>query len=306
MRIAIIAALLGLAASAAAQSMRPGATFRDCAGCPELSAVPAGEFVMGTPPAEAGRGANEGPQHRVAIRAFALGRTHVTRGEFAEFVHVTGHQMPANCYARTLVSFRNPRAAHERTWRNPGFAQDDTHPVVCVSWADAQAYLRWLSTRGGRTYRLPSEAEWEYAARAGTTTARWWGEATDGACDHANASDLTAGEVTNPNHSPNEAFDCRDGHVHTAPVASFPANLFGLHDMLGNAWQWVADCVNRSYVGAPEDGSAWTAGDCQQRVLRGGGWDNGPRSIRAGNRAWEHAAERSDNFGFRVARELGP
>lgn len=305
MRIAIIATLLGLAAGAAAESIAPGATFRDCAGCPELVAVPAGEFVMGTPAAEAGRNANEGPLHRVNIRAFALGRTHVTRGEFAEFVRAAGHPMPANCYARTLVSFRNPHAAQEGSWLAPGFAQDDRHPAVCVTWADAEAYLRWLSQHSGQQYRLPSEAEFEYAARAGTTTARWWGDGADGACDHVNAADVTAGAVTNPNNFPDTAFDCADGHVHTAPVASFRANPFTLHDMLGNAWQWVADCANRSYDGAPEDGSAWTAGDCQHRMLRGGGWNDRPRTIRAGTRGWTHRDERSDNIGFRVARDIG-
>lgn len=279
----------------------PGAVFRDCAGCPEMVVVPAGSFLMGSPESEPGRHPDEGPQHQVSVRAFAIGRSHVTRGQFGAFVRTTNHQTSGGCYVtptnRDPPWELNPR----RNWQSPGFAQTDQHPAVCISWDDAQAYVRWLSQRTGRAYRLPSEAEYEYAARAGTTAARFWGDAPERACAYANVADLTAAQALNLARTPHHIHLCRDGYVYTAPVARFRANRFGLHDMLGNAWQWVEDCHHDNYVGAPGDGSVWTAGPCEGRVARGGSWRYPPRNVRAGSRLWDSGFRYSIS-GFRVAR----
>jgi formylglycine-generating enzyme required for sulfatase activity len=288
----------------AGHAQAPGARLRDCADCPELVVIPAGSFTMGTPDTEAGRDRGEGPRHAATIAAFAMGRSHVTRGEFAAFVRATGYRMDDGC--ADFQALRNPPWAvnPERSWRTPGFAQTDRHPVVCVSWDDAQAYVQWLSARTAHVYRLPSEAEWEYAARAGSTTARFWGEAPAAACAYANVADLTAAQAFDLTRTPEDLHMCRDGTVHTAPVAHFRPNRFGLADMLGNAWQWMADCYHDDYADAPTDGSAWATGECPGRVLRGGSWDSPPWQVRAGMRTWERTPHRAYQTGFRVARTL--
>ena len=158
---------------------------------------------------------------------------------------------------------------------------------------DAQAYTAWLSRKTGKRYRLLSEAEWEYAARAGTTTANWWGNVESHEHSNYGKDDCCAGLATG-----------RDQWVTTSPVGSFPANAFGLYDMLGNVWQWTGDCQNANYNGAPANGSAWGSGDCGQRVLRGGSWTDGPRYLRSSDRVWNNSSDRDSNDGFRVARTL--
>jgi formylglycine-generating enzyme required for sulfatase activity len=258
--------LLGLALPAAAQT-GGGARLRDCPECPEMTVVPAGRFTMGTPANERGRDEAEGPQHDVSVGAFMLGVHPVTFEEWDACVAAGG------C---------NGYLPDDQDW---GRAR---HPVITASWDDAQSYVRWLSERTGRNYRLPSEAEWEYAARAGTTTVYWWGDEIG--YGHANCTDC-GGQW--------------DGQQ-TQPVGSFPANPFGLHDMLGNVWQWVEDCWNDGYLGAPDDGSAWTIGNCRARVIRGGGWDNNQFSLRSGGRLWAFSGQRSIDIGFRVARAVDP
>ena len=141
-----------------------------------------------------------------------------------------------------------------------------------MSWEDAQEYVRWLSREAGEAYRLLSEAEWEYVARAGTTTARYWGESESGQCRYANGWDQVA---SGESETERQAADCSDGYTVMAPVGVYEANAFGLYDVLGNVWEWTQDCRNDSYSGAPVDGSAWRSGDCSERVLRGGSWFNG-------------------------------
>ena len=243
---------------------------RDCPQCPEMVRIPSGSFLMGSPPGETDRDSDEGPQHQVTIGyAFSLGKYEVTRGEFGAFVQATGHRA-------------------EGDWRNPGFDQTERDPVVNVSWNDAKAYVAWLSRTTGKTYRLPSEAEWEYAARAGTTTARYWGEHHQDACRYANVDDAEHG--------------CRDGYAKTAPVGKFQPNRFGLYDMLGNVWEWTEDCSNGSYAGAPVDGSSWQRGDCSRRVLRGGSLYGSPGLVRAANRIRGATGSHNSVGGFRVAR----
>jgi formylglycine-generating enzyme required for sulfatase activity len=274
------------------QPARPaafGQTFRDCADCPEMMVIPPGEFMMGTSNEEAARedlssnwAAQERPRHKVTVgSAFALGKYPVTRGEYARFAQATGHN-GAGCNGWTGSTFELDGG---KSWRNPGFAQSEQDPVVCVNWDDAKAYLAWLSQTTGKAYRLPSEAEWEYAARAGTATAYWWGD-----------------EIGRNRADCNGCGSQWDGK-RTAPVGSFQANPFGLHDILGNAWQWVEDCWVGNYAGAPSDaGIIPASGDCGRHVQRGGSWTIDPRNVRAGNRLWNLAGFRSNLNGFRAAR----
>lgn len=289
---------------AAAQDRAPGTVFKDCADCPEMVVIPAGRFVMGTAPGEEEREDlsvqyrnRSQPRHGVVVARFSAGKFEVTRGQYRAFAEATGRSSDG-CFVWSRTGFEKDPA---KDWRNPGYAQDDTHPVVCVSWDDAGAYARWLSQKTGRAYRLLTEAEWEYAARAGTTTARFWGDAADRHCGYANAADLTT-QVQVPGASEWEIAGCDDRHAYTAPVGSYRANAFGLHDMLGNVWEWTQDCWNESYSGAPADGSAWVAGDCFLRVVRGGSWEDAPLGLRAAYRVGSPTVIRVYIRGFRVAR----
>jgi len=273
-----------------------GEVFSDCPECPRLVVLPPGEFMQGSPDSEAGRQASEGPAHPVLIEyPFALGQFEVTLAEFGRFAEETGYRMDR---CRSYDGEWNIENASN--WLAPGFAQDEDHPVTCVSWSDAMAYVAWLSQKTGATYRLPSESEWEYAARAGSELSRPWAGDTRLACGSANVADLVA-EDRFPGW---DVHDCADGYVYTAPAGSFRGNSFGLYDTMGNAFEWVADCWRDSYAGASSDGKAWTTGDCNSRVLRGGSWFSMPGFVRSAfrNRFGEH--ERSASFGFRVAREL--
>ena len=272
-----------------------GDRFRDCPECPEMMVLPAGSYRMGSPWYERGRQEDEGPAHEVTIAVpFAIGVYEVTVAEFGRFVEETG-------YSRSSCITYDGGA--DRGWRNPGLRESRRHPVACVSWNDAQAYATWLSRQTGEEYRLPSESEWEYVARAGTRTARPWGEGESGQCRHANGADASAKESYS---LVRVAASCRDGHVRTAWVGSFGANGWGLHDMLGNVWEWTEDCWNDSYAGAPSDGSAWEFGNCARRVLRGGSWFSSPSVLRAAGRYRVSSGVRFDVNGFRVARTLAP
>ena len=280
---------------------RAGDRFRDCPECPEMVVLPAGSYRMGSPSYEQGRQEDEGPVHEVTIAApFAIGVYEVTVAEFGRFVDETGYSAGSSCWTYEDGEVQD-RA--DRGWRNPGFGQGGRHPVTCVSWNDAQAYAGWLSQETGEEYRLPSESEWEYAARAGTSTARPWGEGESGQCRHANGADASAKDRYS---SWSGSVACRDGHVHTAPAGSFAANGWGLHDMLGNVWEWTEDCWNDSYAGAPSDGSVWEYGNCAERVLRGGSWIIRPSYLRAAYRLRDTSGIRYGSSGFRVARTLAP
>ena len=286
---------------------RPGSVFQDCADCPRMVVIPAGEFTMGSPAQESGRGVDEGPQRQVAVALYALGRSEVTVAEFRRFADESGYQTEAERDARAQgcsgfiyadPSAASPGAQAVTSWRSPGLAQADSHPVLCVSWNDARAYAQWLSKKTGRRYRLPSEAEWEYAARAGSVSARYWGDDPVQACRFANVADQSRFQTWGFG----QRHECTDGHYFTAPAGGYSPNRFGLHDMLGNAWEWTEDCWNASYAGAPADGSAWLAGDCAQRVLRGGSWSTVPRFARSATRYRNNADHRDNLTGFRLAR----
>jgi formylglycine-generating enzyme required for sulfatase activity len=248
---------------------------------PETVLVPAGEFTMGSPVGEPGRDANEGPPHGVTIaKPFYVGCYAVTRGQFADFVSSTGYETEAGAWVWTGVEWQiDPQAS----WRNPGFRQDDDHPIVCVNWHDARAYASWLTEITGELYNLPSEAQWEYAARAGATTAFWWG--SDISRKMARCQDKSATEWG------------------TVAVGSFTPNPWGVYNMHGNAWEWCEDVWHTDYFGVPTDGSAWmTGGNVDRRVIRGGSWSVTPNYLRSASRYGDPVGGRISPLGFRIAR----
>jgi formylglycine-generating enzyme required for sulfatase activity len=256
----------------AERALKPGQAFRECAkDCPEMVVVPAGEFMMGSPPTEKRRMPDEVPQHRVTIaRPFAVSKYDVTFNDWDACVSVGGCP-------------REGRAG-DVDWGR------DTRPVIYVSWDDAQQYVAWLSQMTGKPYRLLSDAEFEYAARAGTQTAYPWGD--DIGENNANCVDCGS------------QWTGSAGTWQTAPVGSFAANRFGLHDMVGNVWKWVQDCYHPNYNGAPTDGSTWTGGDCTARVIRGGSWGGGSEHVRPAFRDRSSTNDRNYTLGFRVGRTL--
>ena len=246
--------------TAPSSSTMPGETFRDCAECPEMVVIPAGEFDMGSNDI-----AVEKPIHRVVIgRPIAIGRREITFAEWDQ------------CFAAGACKYR----PDDRGWGR------GDRPVIDVSWDDAKIFLAWLSQKTGRQYRLPTEAEWEYAARAGTASAYWWGR--DAGSGLANCDGCGA----------------PGGGSKTTPAGSFRPNGFGLYDTAGNAAEWVEDCWNDSYRGAPKEGGAWTAGQCGLRVLRGGSFGSKPALIRSAARFRYDQDVRYFANGFRAARDL--
>jgi formylglycine-generating enzyme required for sulfatase activity len=276
--------LLATAASIAHAEGAPGSTFQDCPTCPEMVVVPAGRFMMGSDFEESGH-PDEKPKHEVNIpRNFALSKTEITFDQWDACVAAT------RCNA----------AADDGAGR-AGL------PVFNVDWDDANAFAAWLCDITGKKYRLPTESEWEYAARAGTTTPWFWGPAEDSAgstkaCRFANTHDET-GKDAHPmyvwsNHK------CTDGFGEVAPAGGFEPNPFGLHDILGNLREWVRDCHHGGYEKAPSDGSAWDEAKCEKRIVRGGAWIDGASTSRAAYRHPEDAGYRNYQVGFRLARDL--
>jgi formylglycine-generating enzyme required for sulfatase activity len=272
-----------------------GTAIRDCPECPELVTIPPGSFRMGDLEGTGRR--NESPVHDVRLNVPpAIGRFEVTVGQFDAFVFATGYDTGNQCYV-----FDGRRWVDQpgKNWRDPGYQQSILDPVTCVSWEDAKAYAAWLTQKTGKTYRLPSEAEWEYAARAGTQARYAFNGGPNDLCAYGNGADR--GSVFDWRNN-----DCSDGFSQrTSPAGKFRANGFGLHDMLGNLWEWVEDCSHDQYGGAPADGSAWvTGGDCGRRMLRGGSWDSRPENLRAAFRVGDRGNARYNFLGFRIARDL--
>jgi len=249
---------------------------------PEMVLIPAGSFKMGSTDNDKERDGDEGPQRIVTIRTFMIGKYDVTRGEFAEFVAETGYD-PQGCFTSEENDMR-PRK--NRNWANPGFPQNDSHPVVCVNWLDANVYAKWLKQKTGKNYRLPSEAEWEYAARAGTTTSRYWGDSIG------------------INHAQCDACNNSEENKKTLPVGRFAPNAFGLYDMLGLVWQWVEDCGRENYKSAPIDGTALLEANCTTRAMRGGSWSDNAWLVRSSSRSRSIALARFNYLGFRLAQTL--
>lgn len=277
-----------------------GETFQECARCPEMVVVGPGEFIMGAEGGEPGR--PEGPARLIDIRyPFAVGRYEVTFAEYEQFVRATGHPVSGGCRVWN-GEWVYPEVA---TFRLPGWHRPESRdPVACVSWLDAKAYVAWLNELTGSRYRLLSEAEWEYLARAGTDTPWPWGEKASDGCQVANIYDETGALEFG---FPWEPEDCNDGHGDPAPVGSYPANPFGLHDMIGNVWEWVEDCYRAPYYHLPVNGRAYqVAGDCERRSVRGGGWITRTSRQRTSFRGRDPEATLFSFFGFRVARDLAP
>lgn len=261
-------------------TLRPGQEFDDCnnAGwCPRMIVIPAGSFMMGSPESELRRERNEGPQRRVTIRAFAVGKFEVTFDQWAACVNRGG-------------CARNPNP-DDRGWGR------GTRPVGMVTWSHAQEYVRWLANETRQSYRLLTEAEWEYAARGGTTTPYWWGDNPNDSCANENLFDQSH---QRPDLGP---VQCNDGVMFTAPVGRFRPNPFGLFDILGNVGEWTQDCYVESVEHLPTDGSAAEARNCAFRVYRGGDWMDGGHRARSARR-WRSEVESMGSLGFRVARNL--
>ncbi len=285
----VIARLSGLLKT---QQLKPGNVFRDplteSGFGPEMVVIPAGTFRMGD--IQGTGGDREKPVHEVSVKSFAMGRYPLTVGEFRQFVEATGYKTEAETGGGSYVwKGNNWQQVEDANWRNPSFPQEapqeDNQPVVCISWNDTKAYIDWLTEQTGQEYRLPSEAQWEYAARAGTDTDYWWG-----------------------NKFARNRVNCRGSGrpsqwsgKQTAPVGSFKPNPFGLYDTAGNVWEWCADrWWHDNYKGAPTDGSVWE-GDGSLFVLRGGSWNSGARQVRSAYREKNQQTYGAGNCGVRLA-----
>ena len=255
------------------------ATVKDCEQCPELVIVPAGQFTMGGTAGEEGREDDEAPARVVTIaQPFALGKFEVTFDEWDV------------CVAAGACD----KVADEGWGRG-------RRPVINVNFAQANAYVKWLSTKTGKQYALPSEAQWEYAAQFGATQGTYWGADKARSCEFASVYDVLTREKLKFDW---KSFPCEDRFETTAPAGSYAANSIGLHDMLGNVWEWVADCYRPSYVGAPSNGSAVTAATCDKQLARGGSWNIFPAWVRTGYRYGLQGRLGANNLGFRVMRVM--
>jgi formylglycine-generating enzyme required for sulfatase activity len=283
------------APDAAAKSLPVGgAESKECSNCPKMLAVKGGTFMMGAAPGERDATEDEQPQKRITLKSFSIGKFAVTREQFAAFVRTAHYQPTDRCDAEG----RN-KTSTEFTWDRPGmnaYSQTARDPVVCVSWDDADAYVQWLAKITGKPYRLPSEAEWEYAARAGLTGAFMWDDGDDkGMCRYADVADLS----TRDDHPGWKIANCNDGHPYTAPVDALKPNAFGIHGMLGNVKQWMADCAT-PLSRIPSDGSP-VGGDCSDHMLRGSAWNSTPNIVRFAYREHVPSTYAANNIGFRVA-----
>ncbi|WP_395020716.1 SUMF1/EgtB/PvdO family nonheme iron enzyme [Dongia sp.] len=287
-------------AAAAGPAVKAGQVLRDCGDCPEMVVVPAGVFVMGAATGETGNYTNESPQRQVAIKAFAVAKFEATIGDFGNFLQQSGYDAGSGCYVDSV------NVVPTLSWKNPGFsgyAPGARDPVACVDWNAAQAYAAWLSKKTGRRYRLLTEAEFEYATRAGSTGFFPWGIDANQACAFANIADATAMRAPwwQAGYT---GVNCNDGASYTTSVGRYQPNAFGLYDMIGNVAEWVADCYFDGYASAPADGSAVDVAGCQQRALRGGSWGANPYLSRSAARIYAGPSVRVTVYGFRVARDL--
>ncbi|WP_336041252.1 formylglycine-generating enzyme family protein [Acinetobacter dispersus] len=293
--------------------------FKDCSDgfCPEMTVIPAGSYQMGGTLEEQEREGvpaqarpYELPQHQVNVtKPFAMASYETTVAQFQQFQKETGWEVQGCRSWEVRDGEYNMWYRKDLNPSNPGFAQTAQDPVVCVRREDGQAFAAWLSEKTGKTYRLPTEAEWEYAARAGTSTAFYWGNdpERDQACKYANVLDVST-TSTETNTATWRAFNCNDGYAYTAPVGSFLPNAFGLYDVLANAREWVDDCWHANYQGAPATAVRWGAennGLCNFPVLRGGAWIYNVHNVRTAYRnAYYSSQARSTMWGFHVVRDI--
>lgn len=281
---------IGMLTDVLERELRPGARFKECETCPEMVVIPRTDFIMGSTPATVGHEPDEGPTRKVSFNTrIAVSRFAVTLGEYETFVALTGYRLNPGCRAFESGQWVE---RSDFSFRNPGFPQGPDHPVVCLNWNDAKAYADWMTSRMKAEYRLPTEAEREYFTRAGTGTLFWWGnDIAPARAGYDWAYPLGTGQRA----------ETRRG---THPVNAFQANPWGLFQVHGNVSEWVEDCWNDNYRGAPTDGSAWIAGDCKRRVLRGGSWGYAAKDLRASYREGATSTNRTFNFGFRLVRVL--
>jgi len=312
MRALVPLALMLAAAQASAQQPTPAprAVTPDCPVCPDLALVPSGRFFLGSAPdaVELDAATGEAPAVEISMtRPFYVSRREVSVGEFRRYVEATGAEPGPGCRVWLGGQWVHER---DRSWRDPGFSLPpaDEEPVVCVNWEDARGYAEWLSGESGKRYRLPSEAEWEYVARGGTSFPRFWGERDSNedavlslACDYANVYDSSAVDGF---HFPWPNARCSDRMAGLAPGGQYKPNAFGVFDIIGNAREWIMDCYTASYAGRPGDGRAWTwQGGCELKGVRGGSWASRPLAARAPARGAQPTAFRQSDLGFRVVRD---
>ena len=307
--LGLVATILMALQSAADDPMSPGDVFRDCESCPAMVVIPPGSFEMGSArvePMRYGEMRPQGPVHPVTIpNAIAVGRYSVTNAEYGAFVAAT--QRPA----QSCRAWGGTTEEHGFNWRDPAYgrlARDD-EPVVCVYWTDARDYAAWLSNETGESYRLLSEAEYEYAAKAGSTSTWPWGEDASEICKHGNVLDqdgiANQRALTGVSTTTAMAAACSDGYVGVSPVGQFLPNAFGIYDMVGNIWEWAQDCSATLYTATPDDGTAVeVSGDCDKRAIRGGAWRTRLDRQRPTFRGRDPEATSYHLFGFRVGRDL--
>jgi len=309
--IVMIAALFSLVHGPAAQAAtpgkasKPGTVFKECRDCPEMVVVPPGRFMMGREGGEKDR--YEGPVHEVTIGyAFAAGRFELTNGQYRRFVEATGHKT-AGTGCNVFFGDRVEAVAGS-SWADPAYGRPirDDEPVACIRWSDAKSYVSWLAGKTGKKYRLLTEAEWEYVARAGNGGTYPWGEDPSLACKYANIHDKSSEKLAADKgiKLPYGPAPCDDGYAGVAPVGKFAPNAFGLYDTIGNVWEWVEDCYEMPFPATPVDGSAQLAKGCDRRGARGGAWRTDYLRQRPAFRGRDPEALTSQIFGMRVARDL--
>ncbi|RMN26925.1 hypothetical protein ALQ62_03607 [Pseudomonas coronafaciens pv. zizaniae] len=279
---AVLGLLLGGTALAATPVSvpAPGKTFKDCKDCPEMVVLPAGTFTMGAPEEEMGRQPDEGPLHDVTFaKPFAISRFQVLSGEWNAYIKNSGYKMPDG----------DTRPGRECKAGQPRYPLTARQPAVCMDWNEAKAYVEWLSKKTGKPYHLVSEAQREYAARGGSKGSFPF------PMDEGKPYSIAKHANT---------YGPEDGFSYTAPAGSYSPNDFGIYDAHGNVYEWTADCETSNYNGAPTDGSAWLAGDCTWKMIRGNDWTEAPIFSRSGNRNSRQPDVRGDWLGFRVVRDL--
>lgn len=282
-----------------------GEIIKDCDTCPEVVVIPPGSFTKGFDGGEPER--YEGAPHEVTIGySFGVGKTEVTNGQFKAFVEATGHQTDSAC---NIWDGKTPLKTPNTGWTNPGYGRPpaDNEPAACVSWVDAKAYADWLSKKTGQTYRLLTESEWEYTARAGATGRFTWGDDMTKACETANVPDLSTKDLPPLLiRRPFEPVNCNDGYPFIAPAGALKPNAFGVYDTIGSVWEWVEDCYVFPYPeNTPKDGSAYTGPDgCDRRVSKGGSWSSPIERQHPTFRGRDPNTLVSQLFGFRIARDL--
>jgi formylglycine-generating enzyme required for sulfatase activity len=303
----LLAAVCFFALPTLAQSLKPGTVFKDCSDCPDMVVVPTGTFTMGITPGEAAQAnlpaeeaAREQPAHIVTIaNPIAVARTELTVAAYAAFAAETNRATESGCTTWDVAQNKWGEVA-EANWEYPGYPQTPDYPVGCITLDDARDYAKWLSAKTHHHYRVPSEAEWEYVARAGGTV-----DTIENICAKANVSDNARLKVHGKGDGEATRFIlCDDGFVYAAPVGKFPPNDFGLLDVIGNIWEWTDDCFVPNYDGAPVDGSALKTQACDRYVVRGGGWYSRSWFARPAGRSREVPGIRMSTLGLRVVRDL--